>query len=191
MPPPPPSSGGNLKYVAIGLIFLGTAVGLWLFVGRESPPPPPPPVAAPEVARVNPMEKPELELEEPPPEPVAAGAPAPEEPAKPVRRPAAGEWECSGDLPGAAKVINENRAQIRSCYERRLKVNNVLQGDLKLKLKIGAAGKVVASSVSGSLQDQEVFSCVRSLSQTWSFPAPSGGSCAVVQVPFQFAPKAP
>src|SRR6188472_2556501 len=118
MPPQPPSSGGNLKYVAIGLIFLGTAVGLWLFVGRKEAPPPAP-VAPPEVARVNPMEKQELDLEEPAPEePPAAGTAAPE-PTKPVRKPAAGEWECSGDLPGAAKVVNENRAQIRSCYERR------------------------------------------------------------------------
>jgi hypothetical protein len=119
---------------------------------------------------------------------VAAGEAAPA-PVKQVRRSAGGEWECSGDLPGAKRVIDSNYAQIRSCYERRLKVNNILQGDVKLKLKVGAGGKVVAAAVSGSMRDPEVFNCVRILAQTWTFPVPTGGACAVVQVPFAFAPK--
>jgi TonB family protein len=69
-------------------------------------------------------------------------------------------------------------------------VNNVLQGDLKLKLKIAANGQVSAVAVSGTLHDNEVFSCVRSVAQRWSFAPPTEGKCAVVQVPFQFAPKA-
>jgi hypothetical protein len=87
------------------------------------------------------------------------------------------------------KVVNDNHAQIRACYERRLKVNNVLQGDIQLRLKIGPSGRVVASALGGSLRDQEVFSCVRALAQSWTFAVPSGGSCAVVQVPFHFTPK--
>jgi hypothetical protein len=184
--PPPTSSGGHLKYVALGLLFLGGTVGLW-FAVRPSRTPPPPAKPPAEVARVNPMAEQELDLE---PEAPDAGKPPPEPEAvkRPGRR-AGAEWECSGDLPGASKVVNDNRAQIRSCYERRLKVNNILQGDLRLKLKIGSSGKVVASAVSGSLKDEQVFSCVRSLAQGWSFPVPQGGNCAVVQVPFHFSPK--
>ena len=99
------------------------------------------------------------------------------------------QWDCTGDLPGASQVVNENRPQIRSCYERRLKVNNVLQGNMTLKLKVGGAGKVAAAQVTGSLRDPEVFACVRKLAQTWTFPVPTGGSCAVVEAPFQFSPK--
>jgi hypothetical protein len=135
------------------------------------------------------LAQPDLELEEPPPD---AGQ-APAEPLA-VKRPSGhklGDWECSGDLPSALKVINDNRAQIRSCYERRLKINNVLQGDLKLRLKVGAGGKVVATAVNGSLHDEQVFACVRNLAASWTFTVPSGGACAVVQVPFQFSPKAP
>ena len=135
------------------------------------------------------MAQQELVLEEPVPD---AGQPAPVEPevTKPTApRVKSGEWECSGDLPGAVKVVRENSAQVRSCYERRLKMNNVLQGDLRLKLKVGGGGKVVATAMSGSLHDPEVLSCVRNLAQSWIFPVPSGGSCAVVQVPFQFSPK--
>jgi hypothetical protein len=189
-PPPPPSSGGNLKYVVLGLLFLGGALGLWFLIQKDDAPPAPPP--APEVKRVNPMEQPDLDLEPEPEQPEPEPEPEPEEPvAKPAKVRTGGEWECSGDLPNPGKIINDHRAQIRSCYERRLKVNNVLQGDLTLRLKVGATGKVVATSVSGSIRDQEVFSCVRALAQTWTFPVPTGGACAVVQVPFQFSPKNP
>ncbi len=184
---PPQAPKSNLKYLLIGLAFLGGAAVLWVVASRQmAPPPPPPPPPPPHVQRVNPMAQPQLELE---PEPPDAGAPPPPPPKKIVYVHKTGEWECSGDLPNAIKVINDNRAQIRSCYERRLKVNNVLQGDMVLRIKVGANGKVVATAVGGSLHDDTVFACVRNLATTWTFPTPSGGSCAVVQVPFQFAPK--
>jgi hypothetical protein len=189
-PPAPPSSGGNLKYVLIGLLFLGAAIALWLVAGGGQKPPVAGPAPAPEVQRVNPMEQPDLQLEEPEPVPEPVPEPEPEPTAKPKGR-AAGEWECSGDLPNPGKVINDNHAQIRSCYERRLKVNNVLQGDLMLRVKVGPTGRVVASSATGSIRDPQVFSCVRALAQNWNFPVPTGGGCAVVQVPFQFSPKNP
>jgi hypothetical protein len=189
--PPPPPSGGNTKYIVLVLLILGAAAGAWFLATQSKPPPPPPPKPA-EVARVNPMAQPDLELEQPKVED-AGVAKAPEEPEKrPVRKGggvAAGEWDCSGDLPGAGRVVLDNSAQIRSCYERRLKMNNALQGDLRLKIKIGGNGHVVASQVTGSLHDSEVFSCVRNLAQTWTFGVPSGGNCAVISVPFQFSPK--
>jgi outer membrane biosynthesis protein TonB len=138
------------------------------------------------------MAQPDLILEEQ----KDAGAPAQvaeaEKPKPHATHEARDEWDCDGDLSRAAlqSVIDSNRAQVRNCYERRLKVNNVLQGDLKLKIKVGSNGQIAAASVGGSLKDNEVFGCVRSLAQRWSFPPPSGGACAVVQVPFQFSPKA-
>jgi hypothetical protein len=145
---------------------LGVTAALWVIATRQMAPPPAPPPPPPKSAeRVNPMAQPDLELDEPKPD---AGQPA-AEPA-PVKHVAAGhragDWECSGDLPTARKVIDDNRAQIRSCYERRLKVNNVLQGDLKLKLKVGSNGHVVATSVGGTLHDEAVFACVRNLAST-------------------------
>ena len=185
--PPQPSSSGNLKYLVLGLAALLGAAGLWIVASRQkAPPPPPPPAPPPEVQRVNPMAQPDLDLAEPKPD---AGQPPQEQAVKHHSGPKMGEWDCSGDLPTAAKVVNDNRAQIRSCYERKLKVNNVLQGDLQLRIKIGSNGRVVASQVTGSIHDQEVFACVRNLASTWAFTVPTGGSCAVVQVPFQFSPK--
>jgi hypothetical protein len=188
-------AGGNLKYIVGGLLLLGgAAVVVFLLQSPATP------AAAPQAKhaetpqapeRVNPMAEPELILDEQ----KDAGQPAAaaEEKPKPAapRGEVRDEWACDGDLARAAlqTVINNNRSQVRNCYERRLKVNNVLQGDLKLKIKVGSNGQVAAAAVSGTLHDNEVFGCVRSLAQRWSFPPPTGGTCAVVQVPFQFAPK--
>jgi len=186
--------GGNLKYILGGLLLLcGAGVVVFLLRSPAAPPPEAPPKAAepPQAAeRVNPMAQQELILDEV----KDAGQPpaAAEEKPKPAApKEVRDEWACDGDLQRAAlqTVINNNRAQVRNCYERRLKVNNVLAGDLKLKIKVGANGQVAAAAVSGTLHDNEVFGCVRSLAQKWSFPPPEGGQCAVVQVPFQFAPK--
>ncbi|MET0390146.1 MAG: AgmX/PglI C-terminal domain-containing protein [Polyangiales bacterium] len=191
--------GGNLKYVIGGLLLLVAAVAVVISLRpSDAPAPPPEPKAAPAPAaaeRVNPMAQPDLILDEPKDagQPAAQAA-ATDSPDKKAGRPreARDEWDCDGDLPRAAleNVINSNRAQVRNCYERRLKVNNVLQGDLSLKLKVGSNGQIAAASVGGSLHDKEVFGCVRTLAQRWSFPPPTNGSCAVVQVPFQFSPKA-
>jgi hypothetical protein len=185
-----PHSGGNLKYIVGGVVLLLLAMGVFFF-GLQKPaqapaPEPPPPVANAE--RVNPMAQPELILDEA----KDAGKPqeaAPEKP-KVVRREIRDEWDCEGDLakPALQGVIDSNRAQIRSCYERRLKTNNVLAGDLKLRLRVAPSGQVTATAVSGTLRDNEVFGCVRNIASRWSFPPPAKG-CAVIQVPFQFSPK--
>jgi TonB family protein len=187
--PPPPPPGGNLKFVALGLVFLLCAAGLWMVIGKEEPPPPAPVAKPAEPARVNPMAEQQLALEEPEPEPEPVVEAPTEEPKKKVGGAPKGDWDCSGDLTNPMQVINEQRAQVRACYERRLKVNNILQGELRVKLKVGANGKVVLANVSGNMNDAEVNSCVRKLASSWSFQPPSGGTCAVVQVPFQFSPK--
>jgi outer membrane biosynthesis protein TonB len=187
-------SGGNLKYILGGLLLLCGAAGLWFLLQSPGQPssqnaaPPTPPASA---ERVNPMDQNNLILEEQ----KDAGQPVElvqTEKPKHVVRDVRGEWDCDGDLarPALQTVIDNNRAQVRNCYERRLKVNNVLQGDLKLKIKVGSNGQIAAAAVAGSLKDNEVFGCVRALAQKWTFPPPTGGGCAVVQVPFQFSPKA-
>lgn len=193
----PTSGGNNTKYIIAGLLLLAGAIGLVVYLKPTAPPPEPPkPAEKPkEVARVNPLAEQNLILDEEPEEPDAATpdeVPDPEpEKKKRVARPKRGAWDCDGtlDRAQAARVIAQNRSQVRTCYERRLKVNSVLQGKLQLKLKIGANGKVTATEVTGSLRDNEVFGCVRRLAQTWEFPKPQGGACAVVGAPFNFTPK--
>lgn len=193
--PPPPKRRNEALYGILGLAFFGAAAALWLAGGDEPAPEPDPSPPAQQVARVNPIAEPELDLEpapelEPGPD-AGTAAPAPE-PAK--KRHAGGAqdgWSCSGELPVAQirGVIDQYRPQVRTCYERRLKVNSILQGSLRLKLKVGASGDVVLTEASGTLRDAEVSACVRRLASGWRFPVPTGGRCAVVEAPFQFEPK--
>ncbi len=183
------SGGGNAKYVVLGLLLLGGAYGFWIFLKPPEPAPaPPPPPEKPEAPmRENPLATPDFELEEEPP-------PEPDEPAKPSKtriRYVRGAWECSGDIDRktAAKLVATNKRQVTTCYERRLKMNNVLQGNLTLRIKVGATGNVVATAVSGSLNDREVYGCVRNLATKWNFPPPTGGNCAIVEAPFNFTPR--
>ncbi|MDD9943911.1 MAG: AgmX/PglI C-terminal domain-containing protein [Myxococcales bacterium] len=189
--------GGNTKYIVAGVVLLAGAAGLfWMLTSSPEPPPEPPPAPAKkkkEVERVNPLAQQNLIIEEEEEEPDAAEPEAqPEEPVKrKVRRVKRDTWDCEGDLDrgGLRKVMNSARPQVRTCYERRLKVNTILQGDVKLTVKVGAGGEVTATRIGGSLRDNEVFSCVRRLAKNWKFPKPTGGNCAVVNIPFQFSPK--
>ena len=80
------------------------------------------------------------------------------------------------------------RAQVRACYERRLKDNNLLQGNMNVLLTISPGGNVRGVSVSGSLNDSRVFSCVKKVARSWKFPKPDGG-CVQTSVPFRMTPK--
>ncbi len=189
--PPKAKGKSNLKYLISGLVCLLGAVGLWMFIQMETKEEPPPPkkVTVPEAPkRVNPLAQQKFVIEEEE-EPEEPEEPKPTAKKRVVRR---GAWECSGDLApkDIRKVVADNRRQVRNCYERGLKRDNVLQGSLDLKLKVGSSGKIVATAVAGTLRDNDVFSCVRSLAEGWSFPQPKGGDCAVLQIPFRFAPAA-
>jgi len=104
------------------------------------------------------------------------------------RGPAAGG--CTGTLNAALarQYISRHRGAVRSCYERRLKTINSLQGQVLVDLRVGTGGQVSGVRVRGSLRDPEVFSCIRNTVSRWRLPSPEGG-CANLQVPFSFTPR--
>jgi hypothetical protein len=185
--PAKPKGSSNLKYVVTGLIFLAGAAGLLIFLQMERSDPPAPKVVVPKPPqRENPLAAPQFVVEE---EEKADSAVTKPETKTHVATPR-GPWECSGDLPAAEirQVVATNRRQVQSCYERGLKRDNVLQGSLELKLRVNSVGKIVATAVTGTLHDKDVFTCVRGLAEGWRLPAPTGGDCAVLQIPFRFSP---
>jgi hypothetical protein len=110
----------------------------------------------------------------------------------PKRRAAAGDpWACEGDLAPTEirRILGEGQSAIRSCYERQLRNDNQLQGDVKLQVRVSNDGKVAATRVQGNLRDPDVKTCIQNVAKGWSFPAPSGGACAVFEAPFHFTPK--
>lgn len=156
-------------------------VSFYLQETKESEPvaeAPAPPPREQFVAEIEiPEEEPEVEPEEPAVDVVKQRKRAP--------------VDCSGSLAPAQirRAINgPPRKQVQTCYEHRLKDNNLLQGQMVVRLMITASGNVGTVSMSGSLRDSQVYSCVKRVARTWKFPRPQGG-CVLTDVPFTMTPK--
>ena len=186
------SGGGGLKYGIIGLLLIGAAVGIYFWAtsgnGEQVAVNDPPDAG---FTRSTKLAEPEIVIPEPEDDagmPDAAGG---THTTKIVYVRDYGDWGCSGDIPAgaASRVVGRYQRQIRSCYERRLKSNHTLQGRAVVRVRVGANGSVTAVQTGGNLGDPEVFTCMRNIAQGWQFPAPQGGRCAVVSVPFSFTPR--
>jgi hypothetical protein len=188
--PPPSSGGGYGKYLVVLLLLVAGGLGAFLVMKPKNEPKPPPP-EPPKVERSTALVDEALEIPDPIPD--AGPAQPVAEPTKPKRTGGGGgnSWECAGDIPQQQikQVLADSQVQVRSCYERRLRNNNLLRGNVSLEVKIGAGGKVVATRTRGTLGDKEVYSCMQSLAKNWTFPPPSGGQCAVFNAPYNFTPK--
>jgi outer membrane biosynthesis protein TonB len=190
---PPPSGGGSAKYIIVVLLLLAGGLGAYLAMSGkpETPPAPTPTPEPPKVERpttlgddqlVIPVEEPEVED--------AGTTAAPTK--RPVRNNGGGDsWSCEGDISTAEvrRVIADTQSAMRSCYERRLRNDNQLQGSINLQVRVGKDGRVADTRTRGSMRDAEVLRCVQSMAKSWSFPSPTGGSCAVLDVPYNFTPK--
>jgi hypothetical protein len=178
-----------MKYALVGILLALAAVGLYCATegGEEEQEEvaAAPPDAG--IIRRQTQMQPEFEIPEEEPDLGTPDLGPPESTMRTVRRPVT----CDGDLDVSAvrQVATRARPQVRSCYERRLKVNNILQGTVNVTLAVGRDGSVEQVRVGGSLRDSEVFACVRRLARTWQFPAVEGGSCAQVSIPFAMTPR--
>lgn len=192
--PPPPQDGGGARYAIVGVALLALAGLGWCLMQPpdEAAPVAATPDAGPVIERSTALVEDSLEIPELEPDTGTPDAGTPE-PETTVRRPrvTTGDWECSGELSSSAvsAVVRGFDAQIRSCYERRLKANPLLQGNMSLSVKVDAGGGVEGVQVGGSLRDRDVFSCVRGVAMRMRFPRVEGGSCAVVNIPYSFTPR--
>jgi len=187
---PPPSGGGYAKYLIVLLVLVGGGLGVY-FASRKEPeqPKPTPPVQNAQRNTALTPDTIEIPDETPVEDAAVADAEAPKK--QHVRAPAGDPWECAGDIPASElrSILAEGSSAIRGCYERQLRNNNQLQGDVRLQVRIGNDGKVAATRVTGNLHDAEVKSCMQGVAKGWKFPAPAGGTCAVFDAPFKFQPK--
>ena len=191
---PPPDSGGGLKYAIIGAGLLLAALAIF-FGMRSCEDPPPDPVADAGPADTGPATAPiDDDLYIPELEPDTGPEPDTAPRVRYVTRyvgGGGGSFNCSGSLnqSAAASTMAQNQLQFRNCYERRLKVNNDLEGRVNLQLRVGRDGSVTGVRTGGSMRDAQVLSCIRNIAQRIHFPQVQGGSCAVVQAPLNFTPR--
>jgi protein TonB len=89
----------------------------------------------------------------------------------------------------ARSFIKSNSNKVRACYERELKVNNLLQGKVTTSILINPDGSVAnVKFISDSVGSQPMRQCIKQEIVSWRFPKPDGGR-AEVQFPFKFEPK--
>lgn len=94
-----------------------------------------------------------------------------------------------GALPKEAiqDVINQNKAQIRGCYEAELQRNENLGGRIMTRWTIEATGRVANVQVTEStMNSPNVERCITERIGSWVFPPPSGGGIVEVNYPFVF-----
>ncbi|MBN1962113.1 MAG: FHA domain-containing protein [Deltaproteobacteria bacterium] len=85
------------------------------------------------------------------------------------------------------KVIDQNRNQIRYCYEKELNVHQNLEGRVAMTWIISATGSVAKVMVRDStLKNANVEDCIKKKILNWKFPAPAGGGIVTVNYPFIF-----
>jgi TonB family protein len=85
------------------------------------------------------------------------------------------------------RVIQENKGQIRACFESLLNRYPELSGTVQTQFTIGPNGQVLESKVTQtSTGSKELDLCVASRVRLWRFPKPKGGGMVVVSYPFLF-----
>jgi hypothetical protein len=190
--PPLPKSGGSTPFVIAAIVMLLLMGGLiyWKVGGSGEEPKAQKPTPAASITQAAALEEPP-----PPPPPPDEEADAGKATEKTVVKKAGGggggcnavcEVEASSQLQAALRA---KAGLARGCYERALRQNSMLQGRLRVGVKIGPAGNVCAANVvSNELGDPGVASCVIQMFRSGSFPAPGKG-CVDAQVPLNFQPK--
>ena len=86
-----------------------------------------------------------------------------------------------------ARTLSRRSGAIRFCYNRRLQANHELKGRVVVRMTVGASGRVVSASASGSMPDSKVTKCVLKEMRKLKFRPPEGGQC-VIRKAFTFKP---
>ncbi|MDJ0765057.1 MAG: AgmX/PglI C-terminal domain-containing protein [Myxococcota bacterium] len=188
------AEGKGVILLLIGGVVILAVAGIVIFK-RPSSPPPPPPEERPEVAKEASFPAP-LVISQPT-RPIAipvvpdAGTAASQEEEKPKKRSARRSEKLGTiDTQEVNRFMNARFAQVKTCYERRLKTNSFLEGKLDLNIQVMSSGKVTGVSVNDdTVRDAEMLACVKQVIRAWQFPKPEGGRVVIAKT-FTFKKKA-
>jgi TonB family protein len=82
--------------------------------------------------------------------------------------------------------LNARFPLVRACYERRLKVDPLLEGTVDLRITLSTSGRVAHIGVNrDTLKDAPMLDCVKATIRSWKFPPPTRGR-VVFDKPFEF-----
>jgi hypothetical protein len=194
IPAKPKSNKSVIVLLVGGLVILAVAgVLLYSRMNPKSNPEPEPPKEPPKIDVPAPLV---VAQKQPPIEAKTDAGPAvateeEDTDAKKPHKPKGGSVEKMGKIDSKAvnKYINARFGQVRTCYERRLKINPLLAGKVDLNIGIGLSGKAKSISVTkDTVGDQQMISCVKGVIRSWSFPKPEGGK-VIIAKQFTFKKK--
>lgn len=92
------------------------------------------------------------------------------------------------DVDKVQRVFDQNHANLQKCYERALKGDPNLQGQVTLTVRIGADGSpALTRAKSQAIANQTALDCMEREAKSWRFPKPTGGT-VMLNKPFRFTP---
>ncbi|HKY39867.1 MAG TPA: tetratricopeptide repeat protein [Polyangiaceae bacterium] len=91
----------------------------------------------------------------------------------------------SGNVQNTARRVAEMRADFRKCYQAALVEDAQLLGSVRIRIEVGADGRVTESKGLGFGLPVELVDCVLRRAAATEFDAPEGGK-AVIMVPVTF-----
>lgn len=93
------------------------------------------------------------------------------------------------DTSGVKRVLRNNQGAMQKCYERALKADPALMGQVVLTIRIGRGGEVaLAKARSQEIGDRSALGCMEREAKKWLFPAPQGGT-VLVNKKYRFTPQ--
>lgn len=191
--------GGTVGIILVLLVLVGVGVGAALLLGKKNKgDDPEAPVQEPKKEEVV---APSTRLVEAPP-PLPEKAPVVEEPEQEEPAPAEEEPRDTNkskrkpiptgtiDVKAAQAVTKKKYTKVRACYEKQLKVNHLLQGNIKVRITVYPDGSVHSVKlVQDTMHNKAMNSCIKSEIKTWKFPKPQGGKVDINQS-YRLEPKA-
>lgn len=93
------------------------------------------------------------------------------------------------DVGGVKRVFDQRHSELQACYERALKADPALAGNVTLTVRIGADGMpLLTRAQSTQLASKAALDCMERATKQWRFPEPQGGT-VLINKPYNFTPK--
>ena len=89
----------------------------------------------------------------------------------PARDPSANRSPSAPTQASVAKVVNDNKAMIKVCYQRALlKDHTLTDGRVEIVLAVGTSGRVKSVSIDGPAPFHTMDPCIKESVARWVFP---------------------
>ncbi|MDX2053850.1 MAG: AgmX/PglI C-terminal domain-containing protein [Polyangiaceae bacterium] len=190
--PPPVKGSGSGAFMAAAAVMILLILGLlyWKLSSGKAEAPATEAPKTPVQTGLPKMAEPPPPPPPPPPEETPDAGPEPGTAKKAQHTgPSGCSGPCGGDSSEVQVALAGRARQAQGCYERALRQNAMLEGQVRVSVRIAPSGAVCSANVvADQLGDSSVSSCVVQRFRASSFPPPKGG-CMDAQVPINFKAK--